>query len=125
MAMQITTKGFTLIELIVVIVILAIVAKFAISRYIDLSTTSQTNATKSIAAALATASANNFAARTAGGTGVGSAVSNCNQIASLLTGGLPTGYAITSTAITAGTSQTCTLMGPSSTSATFNGLGIS
>lgn len=117
-------SGFTLVEIVVVITILGILAIIAVPRYIDLTSTSHTNSTKGIAATLATASANNYAARTAGGTSVGSAISNCNQIGALLTGGLPAGYSINSTAITAGSSQTCTLNGPNSTSATFSGLGI-
>jgi prepilin-type N-terminal cleavage/methylation domain-containing protein len=116
--------GFTLIELILVIVIIAILARIAIPRFINQSTTAQQNSTTSLAAALATMSSSNYAQRTANSSS-GSSVSNCTNVGPLLQGGLPSGYTITSSAISAGASVSCTLNGPSGTSATFVGLGIS
>lgn len=117
--------GFTVIELIIVILLVGILAKIAIPRFIDQTTTARQNTTNSLAAALAAASASNFAKRSANSS-AGSAITNCNQISGLLPGnGLPSGYTITSATIAAGASVTCTLRGTNSTTQTFIGLGIS
>lgn len=115
--------GFSLIELVVIMVVIGIIAVIAAPRYINLTATAQQNSTNSIAAALAAASAQNFAQRTAN-SGAGSTISNCTQIGPLLPNGLPAGYSITSLAISAGAAATCTVTGQSSTTATFRGLGI-
>lgn len=115
--------GFSLAELILVIAIIGIIAAIGVPRFINLNTSSKQAATNSIAAALNTESAANFAKRTANSS-QGSAIANCTDIGPLLTGGLPAGYSITSLAITAGTSVNCTLNGPGSTTASFVGTGI-
>lgn len=116
-------SGFTLVEIIIVMVLIAVLATIAVPRFIDLTATGRQNATNAVAASLTTVSANNFAQRTANSSG-GSAIANCTQVGPLLQGGLPADYSITSTAVSAGSSVTCTLNGPGSTTATFVAMGI-
>ncbi len=116
-------QGFTLIELVIVIAIIGILSAVAIPKFINLSSNAQTAATNAVAGALGAANASNYAARKLSSS-LGVAVANCTDVSSALQGGLPTGYTITSAAAAADTTVTCTLTGPSSTSATFSATGI-
>jgi MSHA pilin protein MshA len=61
-----TQRGFTLIELVVVIIILGVLSAVAVPKFIDMSTQAHTAAAKGVAGALASGSAINLGAKSAG-----------------------------------------------------------
>lgn len=121
-------RGFTLLEIIIVIVILGILGAMLVPAYQDLTSESHSQTAKSVAAALTTSSANNYRFESMGSSKA-VAVGNCTDVPNTLksdAGSLPAGYVITSQTIPAGQKRTCTLTAPDGTTTeTFVGVGVS
>lgn len=120
--MKYSSHGFTLLELMSVIILLGFITLVAMPKFFDLAADTRAAQTSSVAATLSAANALNYVLRKTDPK-QSIDIAYCTQIAWLLKGGLPAGYLIMQKDVPAQATIACTLKGKGDTRAVFMATG--
>lgn len=120
---MINKKGFSLLELIIVICLIGILGIFIIPKIINVSSDAQDSVTQTLASKLNSGARMNYYIRTINSS-KGIPIINCKDASLTLQNGLPVGYKITSKKIANDVIVKCVLKGPNNSKANFNARGV-
>ena len=123
--MQKTSQGFTLVELVMVIVIIGILAAVAMPKFFDLTKEAEQAAVDGLAGSINTGMTVNFAARKASNNTKGVPVTGCSDADDVLETPIDSKFTVGGGSVSPGGTTTCTITSTSdsSISATFTAVG--
>ena len=121
--------GYTLIELIIVMVIVAILSMVSIQTYANIQEDAKHSGAQGVAGALSSASVANYTLRSGNVTSVPTmAVADCADVGNLLVAGALASYTIVAKPVVSGATENCTVdhkRPGQGTAATFTAHGVS